>query len=414
MANHFTATYPRSPLVLNLTAQRSWPEKRVVLRNRELVVREGRAREATAVRDPGHLLEVPETHFGLAFPAGTCFRQPEVRGLPSHEEAVRVGALSHRGAAGISRGVKGPFHPGELEMQRRAGVLDEAREVGRIIGSALPKGVGPFLARQRFAVAGSLDARGRVWASLLTGPAGFIEPVDPQLLRLAARPLPGDPLAENVGARPELGLLVLDARTRQRMRFNGRGIVSPDGLFLLVEQAYGNCPKYVQQRRLGPDRDAHPTAETRVSAALDAGQRSAIEHADTFFIASHDLRGGADASHRGGYPGFVRVTGPDRLAFDDYPGNSMFNTLGNLVANPSAGLLFVDFSSGGVLQLTGGAEVQPDFSVVVQVEEVRETPGACPLRFDLVAYSPSNPPVSRATPRGISSAEPGETGREDE
>jgi N-hydroxyarylamine O-acetyltransferase len=77
MANHFTSTYPRSPFVLNLTAQRSWPEKRVVLRNRELVVREGRARETTSVRDLEHLLEVLETHFDLVFPAGTRFRQPE-------------------------------------------------------------------------------------------------------------------------------------------------------------------------------------------------------------------------------------------------------------------------------------------------------------------------------------------------
>jgi N-hydroxyarylamine O-acetyltransferase len=76
MANHFTSTYPRSPFVLNLTAQRSWPEKRVVLRNRDLVVREGGAAEITTVRDPKHLLEVLEAHFDLVFPAGTRFRQP--------------------------------------------------------------------------------------------------------------------------------------------------------------------------------------------------------------------------------------------------------------------------------------------------------------------------------------------------
>jgi len=77
MANHFTSTYPRSAFVLNLTAQRSWPEKRTVLRNRELVVRDARASETTTVRDPAHLLEVLEAHFDLVFPAGTRFRQPE-------------------------------------------------------------------------------------------------------------------------------------------------------------------------------------------------------------------------------------------------------------------------------------------------------------------------------------------------
>jgi N-hydroxyarylamine O-acetyltransferase len=77
MANHFTSTYPRSPFVLNLTAQRSWPEKRAILRNRDLVVREGGGAVTTTVRDPEHLLEVLASHFDLVFPAGTRFRQPE-------------------------------------------------------------------------------------------------------------------------------------------------------------------------------------------------------------------------------------------------------------------------------------------------------------------------------------------------
>ncbi len=77
MASHFTSTHPRSPFVLNLTAQRSWPERRLVLRNRDLVVREGGAAEASSIRDPRHLLEVLEAQFGLSFPAATRFRQPK-------------------------------------------------------------------------------------------------------------------------------------------------------------------------------------------------------------------------------------------------------------------------------------------------------------------------------------------------
>jgi N-hydroxyarylamine O-acetyltransferase len=77
MANHFTSTWPQSPFVSNLTAQRSWPERRLVLRNRELTLRSGRAVETQAIRDPEHLLEVLDRHFGLTFPAGTRFRRPE-------------------------------------------------------------------------------------------------------------------------------------------------------------------------------------------------------------------------------------------------------------------------------------------------------------------------------------------------
>jgi N-hydroxyarylamine O-acetyltransferase len=76
MANHFTSTYPRSPFVLNLTAQRSWPERRAILRNRDLSVRGDRT-ETTTVRDPDHLLDVLRTWFSLEFPAGTRFLKPE-------------------------------------------------------------------------------------------------------------------------------------------------------------------------------------------------------------------------------------------------------------------------------------------------------------------------------------------------
>jgi len=77
MANHFTSTYPRSAFVNTLTAQRSWPERRVVLRDRDLTVREDRVAEKTTVRDPEHLLEVLDRHFGLPFPPGTRFSRPE-------------------------------------------------------------------------------------------------------------------------------------------------------------------------------------------------------------------------------------------------------------------------------------------------------------------------------------------------
>jgi predicted pyridoxine 5'-phosphate oxidase superfamily flavin-nucleotide-binding protein len=301
--------------------------------------------------------------------------------------------------------MRAPYHDGEREMQRRAGTRQAAEAIGRGIGGELPRGADRFLARQRLAVAASLDADGRVWASPLTGPPGFIQPVDRRLLRLAARPVPGDPLAEDLEERPELGLVVLDPTSRQRMRFNGRGMLRPEGLFLLADQVYGNCPKYIQLRQ--PETDAEPAAAPpRRSTAFDERQRSAIARADTFFVGSFHPGGGADASHRGGLPGFVRVLGDDRLAFDDYPGNGMFNTLGNLVAHPRAGLLFLDFETGDVLQVTGRARVAPDFSVVVEIDEVREARGASPLRYRLVEMSPSNPPLSREDRAGISSAEP--------
>ena len=297
------------------------------------------------------------------------------------------------------------FHAGERELQRRAGVADEARAVGRIIGHAISPAVSRFLSHQRLAVASSVDARGRVWASLLAGAPGFLS-VAAEGLRIAARVRPADPLFDNLSQDAPLGLLVIDPRTRQRMRFNGAGCRAPGALVLRTQQVYGNCPKYIQLRAAEADAPT-ASAEPEVSSRLNRRQRDWLARADTLFVASRHPEAGMDASHRGGLPGFVDVASPTRLSFADYPGNAMFNTLGNLLVNPKAGLLFVDFANGDVLQLTGNTRIETDFTVVFDVDEVREARQASPLRYRLVEYSALNPRHTHAD-RGIESSEPDE------
>jgi N-hydroxyarylamine O-acetyltransferase len=77
MASHFTSTWPDSPFLNTLTAQRCWPERRAILRNRDLVVRETGGETRETVRDPEHLLEILEGVFGLSFPPGTRFPKLE-------------------------------------------------------------------------------------------------------------------------------------------------------------------------------------------------------------------------------------------------------------------------------------------------------------------------------------------------
>src|SRR5262249_32200442 len=146
--------------------------------------------------------------------------------------------------------------------------------------------------------------------------------------------------------------------TRRRMRLNGRAEVREEGGFYIhAEQVYANCPKYIQARGWELAGVKQRRGEVRRSEVLDAEQKRLIEKADTFFIASRHPEKGADASHRGGNPGFVRVLDEKRLVWPDYSGNNMFQTLGNIVENPNAGLLFIDFHNGDVLQLSGKAEV---------------------------------------------------------
>ena len=101
--------------------------------------------------------------------------------------------------------------------------------------------------------------------------------------------------------------------------------------------------------------------DERLGRAVFSEQDKAfIESRPLFFLASADAQGRPDCSHKGGAPGFVRVTGPDELEFPSYDGNGQFRSLGNLGANPAVGLLFIDFESPKRLRVNGDATVLDD------------------------------------------------------
>ena len=257
-----------------------------------------------------------------------------------------------------------PWHPGELDAQRRAGV--DPSHIAAVTGflrTYLNDQHRAFYPRLPFIVVGTVDETGSPWATLLEGEPGFMEAVDDLHLRIAARPGAGDPAASGLSTGSAVGLLGIELETRRRNRLNGhvRG-AREGGLLVEVDRAYGNCPKYIHTRDLRDDRDAAPAAiAIERLASLDAEARDMIARSGTFFVASstESPERAVDVSHRGGRPGFVEVDG-DWLTVPDFAGNQFFNTLGNFLVNPKAGLLFPDFVSGDVLQLTGAVEVLLD------------------------------------------------------
>ena len=297
-----------------------------------------------------------------------------------------------------------PWHAGEVQLQTRAGVAERMQEIGRrVIRDHLPEQHRAFYRQLPFVLLGSVAADGRPWASLLEGPEGFAHSPEPHLLRLDALPAADDPAAAALQEGAALGLLGIELHSRRRNRLNGRILQRDDGgLSIAVEQAFGNCPRYIQQRqyRRLPATPAPTPAEHR--DGLDEAARAAIRAADSFFVASyaHPVEGppAVDVSHRGGPAGFVRVEG-DRLSIPDFAGNLHFNTLGNLLLNPRAGLLFVDFASGDLLQFSGRTELTLEGEAIasfpgaerlwhLQVERMIRRPAALGLRWAFLAWSP--------------------------
>jgi predicted pyridoxine 5'-phosphate oxidase superfamily flavin-nucleotide-binding protein len=161
-----------------------------------------------------------------------------------------------------------------------------------------------------------------------------------------------------------IGLLGIDLSNRRRNRLNGTILRdSTAGFAIAVGQSYGNCPRYIQLRRFVFTRE--PSAPSPIAPevleAADPRVVAMVGGADTFFVATYvaDAEGhhAVDVSHRGGKPGFVRLGADGVLTVPDFAGNLFFNTLGNMLVNPKTGLVFIDFETGDLLQMTGDAEL---------------------------------------------------------
>jgi hypothetical protein len=248
------------------------------------------------------------------------------------------------------------FHAGELAVQRQAGVRDDAARLsGMLAATGLSGGVARFLAGRTFLVVTGRDGAGRLWTSPLAGSPGFLEVRSSGELVIHAAFPAGDPL-HGIAAGQKAGLTAVEFATRRRVRVNGTLTVTGGALLVDVEQAYGNCPQYIQQRVLAPAPAEQAAGDVRTGTGLDPADVELVRSADTFFLGTVNPERGADASHKGGAPGFVRVDEHGGLRWPDYPGNNLFNSLGNLAVNSEAALLFFDFPAGRTLQLSGTAE----------------------------------------------------------
>ncbi len=258
-----------------------------------------------------------------------------------------------------------PWHEGELAIQRSLGVVERMDAPGRnFVRAFMPEQHRQFFPMLPFIVLGSVDPSGDVWASLRAGEPGFIEAPDAHALELQLPRDGNDPADKGMEDGDAIALLGIQLETRRRNRLNGTIRRSADDRFAVsVGQSFGNCPQYIQLRDFSFVREPATPPQTRPVhlGGLDARAREIIANADTFFVASYVDRGNGerqvDVSHRGGKAGFVRIGEDGVLTIPDFAGNLFFNTLGNFMLNPKAGLLFVDFATGDMLQMTGEAEV---------------------------------------------------------
>ncbi|HET7696298.1 MAG TPA: pyridoxamine 5'-phosphate oxidase family protein [Vicinamibacterales bacterium] len=304
-----------------------------------------------------------------------------------------------------------PFHAGEVTVQERTGERARAILNSRGIGHLIPPRARPFVAEQQYCVIASLSPAGRVQASFVGGERGFASSdtegssltlrLPAHAVETLAAPLPG------LQPGGQVGVLFIELTTRRRLRVNGRiADATADTVRVQVEEAFPNCPKYIQRREaVAVTPRVDPPAQAERGTTLTPAVIEWIRSADTFFVASAHPQGRVDVSHRGGEPGFVKVEGR-RLWVPDYPGNSMFGTLGNFAVNPRAALVFPDFAGHRQLQVWGEVGLALDGGEErgatggtgrwwsLTAGEWAVSPLTPALQWTLIDRSPLNPPAS--------------------
>ena len=304
--------------------------------------------------------------------------------MPDHSDTTDPRATSQTPERALS-----PWHTGEVRLQEILGVDARMEEVGRkVLRDHIIEQHRVFYPQLPFAVLGTVDDEGNPWATLRANRPGFLFATDPYHLSVTLPHDETDPADTGMKDGDAIGLLGIELHTRRRNRLNGTISRRNKTCFdIKVGHSFGNCPKYIHPRALEFAPDAKSDIQSSVTLTDDV--RNLIARSDTFFIASYvdnaapDRGREVDVSHRGGPSGFVTIDDDDALIIPDYAGNRFFNTLGNLLINPLAGLVFVDFANGDMLQITGTAEIILGGAMVSQFIDAERLISFTPSRWVL-------------------------------
>lgn len=104
----------------------------------------------------------------------------------------------------------------------------------------------------------------------------------------------------------------------------------------------------------------HALAAVKSLPALDKHAKEFIRRSPFLCIGTQGDATQADVSPRGDPAGFVRILDDRTIAIPDRPGNNRLDTLANILANPSVGLLFLIPGFDETLRINGQAHLTTD------------------------------------------------------
>ena len=259
------------------------------------------------------------------------------------------------------------YHEGEHFIQELMGVREQSNSLSSMIQNEIPLVAAQFLRGLNFCVMTfSLDNQAlfsytptskELVSCVVYGLNTFIEVKNNNEIFIDLHKKSFIPSSIMDAISINVGLLGLDFENRMRIRVNGKGKILNNQLQLTVNEVYSNCPKYIHNRKIVDVIEFDKKAYVQEYVELNHECKKLIANSNTFFISSYHMKKGADISHKGGDKGFLKVLSSTQLEFEDYPGNNMYNSLGNIYTNPHVSVLIIDFESNDILHIKGKAKI---------------------------------------------------------
>ena len=280
------------------------------------------------------------------------------------------------------------WHDGENKIHKLTGVPHNDNPSTPF----LPPRYAQLVSRYSLLALGTLDAEDNIWCTVWGGTPPFAQQIaqsvlgvrttvdasyDPVVQALykgrddgeVVRAEPPGPMISGLSIHLEergrvklYGRMIAGALSAKDEELSeGKGKSAEAQLVFKIEQSLGNCPKYLNEKKI----TSHTPSPQLSSQSTHLSQEAidVVRQADLFFVASAHEHEDMDCNHRGGPPGFVRVYQPDdpsqpsEIVWPEYSGNNLYQTLGNLVTTPRAGICIPNFANGDALYLTGTTEV---------------------------------------------------------
>lgn len=278
------------------------------------------------------------------------------------------------------------YHHGQLEVQTEANT--------RIVADRLANWVGPV---GEFASVADLILLAwmrdeRLTFAVLSGKAPLVEDAGGGRVALKfPSSFDGLPTGEILA-----GGLAINLGQARRARINGTLRRANGGVVLEAAEAFTNCRKYMAPSLpLEAQTHAGPVTRERLDVT-DPWIEELLDRCETSFMASVSPDGQPDVSHRGGPPGFLQLdAAKGRLAWNEFVGDGMFKSAGNVRATGVVTLLAVDIETGNGAEIIGRGtfevkrrEKQPRADGLLQDREAFPVQGAISLQVEAVYRTP--------------------------